>query len=65
MTLRGARFFGADLRGVRLQADDLGWSFGSGTVLAGAAQDLLLVAYGRRLPRGRLRGEAVARFTAG
>ncbi|MEU8780129.1 maleylpyruvate isomerase family mycothiol-dependent enzyme [Streptomyces sp. NPDC048637] len=60
-----ARFFGADLRGVQLRADDLDWSFGSGTPLSGAAQDLLLVAYGRKLPPGRLQGERHQRFVAG
>ncbi|MFG2141769.1 maleylpyruvate isomerase family mycothiol-dependent enzyme [Streptomyces sp. NPDC048650] len=61
---RSARFFGADLTGVALHADDLDWSFGTGTPLYGAAQDLALVAFGRRLPPGRLRGEASGRFTA-
>lgn len=60
-----ARFFGADLRGIQLRADDLDWSFGTGTPLYGAAQDLLLVAYGRKLPPGRLHGEPHPRFVAG
>ncbi|MFD5395971.1 maleylpyruvate isomerase family mycothiol-dependent enzyme [Streptomyces sp. NPDC127097] len=60
-----ARFFGADLRGIQLRADDLDWSFGTGTPLHGAAQDLLLVAYGRKLPPGRLHGEPHPRFVAG
>ncbi|MFF9351904.1 maleylpyruvate isomerase family mycothiol-dependent enzyme [Streptomyces sp. NPDC014734] len=60
---RGVRFFGADLGGVRLCADDLDWSFGNGTPVYGAAQDLLLVAFGRRLPAGRLRGGPGDRFT--
>lgn len=59
----GLRFFGADLDGVRLCAEDLDWSYGSGTPLTGAAQDLLLLAFGRRLPAGRLRGEPAGRFT--
>ncbi|MFF2305002.1 maleylpyruvate isomerase family mycothiol-dependent enzyme [Streptomyces sp. NPDC058128] len=59
----GLRFFGADLDGVRLCADDLDWSYGSGSPVSGSAQDLLLVAYGRRLPPGRLRGEQSDRFT--
>lgn len=54
-------FFGADLTGVRLHATDLDWEYGTGTQLAGAAQDLLLVLCGRRLPPGHL---ADARFTA-
>lgn len=64
VTPRSARFFGARLDGVRLQADDLDWSFGAGTPVHGAAQDLLLVAFGRRLPPGRLRGEDLDRFVS-
>jgi uncharacterized protein (TIGR03083 family) len=55
--------FGVDLEGVELRADDIDWSSGSGTVVTGPAQALALVACGRRLPPGRLRGEAAARFT--
>ncbi|WP_335934830.1 maleylpyruvate isomerase family mycothiol-dependent enzyme [Streptomyces sp. PTD5-9] len=61
---RSLKFFGADIDGVRLCADDLDWSYGDGQPVYGAAQDLLLVAYGRRLPAGRLRGEPSGRFTA-
>ncbi|WP_027943592.1 hypothetical protein [Amycolatopsis taiwanensis] len=61
---RTTRFFGADLHGVQLRANDLEWSFGTGTPLAGAAQDLLLVAYGRQLPPGHLHGQALWRFTS-
>lgn len=64
VTLRTLKFFGADLDGVELRADDLGWSFGAGTPLTGAAQDLLLVAYGRKLPPGRLHGSARDRYIA-
>ncbi|MEU9073835.1 maleylpyruvate isomerase family mycothiol-dependent enzyme [Kitasatospora sp. NPDC048538] len=60
----GLRFFGADVDGVRLCAEDLDWSYGSGVPVYGTAQDLLLLAFGRRLPAGRLRGEASSRFTA-
>ncbi|MFE2925192.1 maleylpyruvate isomerase family mycothiol-dependent enzyme [Streptomyces goshikiensis] len=59
----GLRFFGADVSGVRLCAEDLDWSYGSGSPVYGAAQDLLLLAFGRRPPSGRLRGEASSRFT--
>lgn len=59
---RTLKFFGADLTGVQLRADDLDWSYGTGTPLTGTAQDLLLVAYGRKLPPGRLHGEHSARF---
>ena len=57
-------YFGADLNGIELRADDIDWSFGSGTPVHGQAQDLALVLTGRRLPPGRLRGEAGTRFTS-
>lgn len=61
---RGLKFFGVDLTGVRLHAQDMDWSYGSGAEpVHGAAQDLLLLTFGRRLPPGRLTGEAAARFT--
>ncbi|MFB7677884.1 maleylpyruvate isomerase family mycothiol-dependent enzyme [Kitasatospora purpeofusca] len=56
-------FFGARLDGVRLRAEDLDWSFGSGSPVSGAAQDLLLLTFGRKLPAGRLRGPEAGRFT--
>jgi uncharacterized protein (TIGR03083 family) len=56
-------YFGVDLTGIELRADDLDWSFGSGTPLSGAAQDLLMVLCGRSLPPGHLRGAPAARFT--
>ncbi len=59
----GLKFFGVDLRGVRLCAEDMDWSYGSGAPVYGAAQDLLLLAFGRRLAHGRLRGEPGSRFT--
>jgi len=61
---RSRKFFGTDLEGVRLQADDMEWTSGSGRPLIGHAQDLLLVICGRKLPEGRLRGEPAARFTS-
>lgn len=48
------RYFGADLKGKRLEATDLDWTFGEGTPVRGEAQDLLLLVCGRRLPPGRL-----------
>jgi uncharacterized protein (TIGR03083 family) len=60
---RSVRFFGVDLAGVELRADDMDWTFGSGAPLTGAAQDLLLVLCGRTLPAGRLAGAASGRFT--
>lgn len=67
MVLTGMRpknlaFFGADLAGIRLEATDIEWSYGTGAPVRGLAQDLLLVACGRRLPPGRLEGDAAARF---
>jgi uncharacterized protein (TIGR03083 family) len=61
---KALKHFGADLEGIELRADDLDWSFGSGTLVSGAAQDLALVVCGRSLPAGRLRGAPNSRFTA-
>jgi uncharacterized protein (TIGR03083 family) len=60
---KAVRYFGVDLAGIQLRADDLDWTYGSGAVVSGAAQDLLLVLCGRKLPSGRLHGEPSARFT--
>ncbi len=54
--------FGTDLSGVTLRADDLEWSSGEGAPIEGSAQALALVACGRLLPAGRLRGEGASRF---
>jgi uncharacterized protein (TIGR03083 family) len=54
---KSLRHFGADLDGIELRADDIDWAFGTGTPLAGRAQDLALVLCGRKLPAGRLRGD--------
>jgi hypothetical protein len=35
------RYFGVDLAGIQLRADDLDWTFGSGQPLSGSAQHLL------------------------
>ena len=58
------KYFGVDLDGIELRATDLEWSFGSGSTVTGAAQDLLLVLCGRKLPVGRLQGRPGRRFTA-
>jgi uncharacterized protein (TIGR03083 family) len=63
-TPKSRRFFGPDLSGVELRANNLDWSLGSGAALCGQAEDLALVLCGRKLPTGRLRGDAEARFTA-
>jgi uncharacterized protein (TIGR03083 family) len=62
-TPRGLKYFGVDLSGIELSADDMDWTFGSGTPVRGAAQDLVLVLAGRKLPAGQLSGEPSARFT--
>ena len=67
MVLAGLRdknvsYFGTDLSGVRLTATDLDWSYGEGAPLRGAAQDLLLVISGRRLPAELLDGTPATRF---
>jgi uncharacterized protein (TIGR03083 family) len=57
-------FFGLDLSGVELRADDLDWSYGSGELVTGPAQVLALVVCGRTVPAGRLAGPAAPRFSA-
>jgi uncharacterized protein (TIGR03083 family) len=49
--------FGTSIRGRRLQATDLDWSYGSGPALRGPAGDLALALCGRAIPPGRLEGE--------
>jgi uncharacterized protein (TIGR03083 family) len=56
------KFFGTDLNGIELRADDIQWPFGSGTPVFGLAQDLALVICGRKLPAGLLQGAASRRF---
>jgi uncharacterized protein (TIGR03083 family) len=58
------RHFGADLDGIELRADDMDWSFGAGSRISGAAQDLALAVCGRQLPAGRLAGNQAARFSS-
>jgi uncharacterized protein (TIGR03083 family) len=53
----GHAHFGTVINGRRLEARDLDWSFGSGPVLRGAAEDLALAMCGRAVPGGRLDGE--------
>lgn len=57
------KHFRLDLTGLRLEANDLDWSFGDGDPLRGAAHDLLMVLMDRRLPSGNLTGPAAARYT--
>lgn len=58
---RQVAFFGVDLDGVQLRAEDIDWSYGSGAAVHGRAQDLLLLVCGRRVPAGRLHGPGVDR----
>jgi uncharacterized protein (TIGR03083 family) len=58
MNPRQVKYFGVDLTGIQLQATDLDWTYGTGTPLTGAAQDLLLVLCGRALPPNHLTGPA-------
>jgi uncharacterized protein (TIGR03083 family) len=55
--------FGVELSGVRLQADDMDWSLGTGDLVSGAGQALVLVLSARTVPQGRLDGPAAARFS--
>ena len=64
MRSRNAAYFGVDLSGIRLEATDLDWGFGTGEPVRGRAQDLLLALCGRRLPAGALAGTPADRFTS-
>ncbi len=55
--------FGFDLDGLSLRATDMDWSFGSGTPISGAAEDLALLVCGRQLPAGRIDGDRTRRRT--
>jgi uncharacterized protein (TIGR03083 family) len=57
------RYFGTDVSGIELRADDIDWQFGTGSPLTGYAQELALVLCGRKLPAGRLRGDHCDRFS--
>ena len=49
--------FGSSIEGRSLQATDLDWSYGSGSVVRGKAEDLALVLCGRSTPAGRIEGK--------
>jgi len=55
--------FGTDIQGRSLQAADIGWSYGSGSLLSGTAADLALHICGRTVPDNSLRGEPLTRLT--
>jgi uncharacterized protein (TIGR03083 family) len=59
------KHFGLDVTGIRLEADDLEWTFGDGEPVRGRARHLLMVLMDRRLPAELLSGPATARFTTG
>jgi uncharacterized protein (TIGR03083 family) len=53
VTAADGAWFGVDLTGVRLEASDSDWSWGSGEVLRAAGGRLLALVSGRTLPDGR------------
>jgi uncharacterized protein (TIGR03083 family) len=53
LTAAGGGFFGLDLTGLRLEADDAGWTWGSGEVVRADAGRLVALVAGRTLPDGR------------
>jgi uncharacterized protein (TIGR03083 family) len=60
----GLRHFGIDLTPVRVHANDVEWSFGTGAPLAGSAADLLLVLSGRPAGSPGLTGAGASLLTA-
>lgn len=57
------KHFGVDLDGIELHARDIDWSYGTGTLVSGTAQNVALILCGRTLGAGQLRGDPGARFT--
>src|SRR5262249_10853383 len=53
--------FGTEIHGRRLHANDIGWSYGSGSELSGPAPDLALHIGGRTIPENPLRGAPLSR----
>lgn len=57
LTLGGIhRNFGIDIEGRSFEAIDIGWTFGSGQLLRGKAEDIALALCGRSVPNGLLEG---------
>jgi hypothetical protein len=54
--------FGIDIEGRIVEARDLDWTYGSGQVLQGAAEDLALALCGRNIPSGRIKGAPLQRM---
>jgi len=59
----GHGHFGTEIRGRSLYATDIGWAYGSGPQLGGAAEDLALHLCGRTVPTGRLEGEMLTKVS--
>ncbi len=57
---KARKFFGNDISGVRYEATDLDWSHGSGPLVSGPAQDIVLYLGGRRAGLERLGGDGLA-----
>jgi len=53
LTEANGTFFGTDLSGVRLEASDVHWSWGSGDAVRADSGHLLALLSGRALPDGR------------
>ena len=53
LTARNGSLFGIDLTGVRLEADDSDWSWGSGRLVRADSGSLVALLSGRALPDGR------------
>ena len=60
LTLGGIhRNFGIEIEGRSFEAIDIGWTFGSGQLLRGKAEDVALALCGRSVPSGQLEGIAL------
>jgi uncharacterized protein (TIGR03083 family) len=53
LTAANGAYFGLDLTGTRLEADDADWTWGEGEVVRGSTGDLVALLGGRTLPDGR------------
>lgn len=53
LTAANGAFFGLDLTGTRLEADDVDWAWGAGDLVRAGAGELVALLGGRRLPDGR------------
>lgn len=62
LTLGGIhRNFGIEIEGRSFEAIDIGWTFGSGHLLRGKAEDIALALCGRSVPSGQLEGPVLLR----